>query len=113
MKELLELIEKKRWSLGKIAFCQASAFIFYVCLVSLLLLNVNKIFGNTPNFFGPVAFLTLFVFSAIISGFIVLGYPFFLFWEKKDTKAAMRLVFKTAEWLFAFLIFIFTVIAVF
>lgn len=113
MKELVEFVEKKKWSLGKIAFYQAFGFITYAGLISLILWNANKLFGSVPNFWGPLLFLTLFVFSALISALIVLGYSFVLFWEKKDTKAAMRLVFKTVEWLFVFLMILFTIIVIF
>ena len=105
MKDLVEFVERKKWSLVKIAFYQALGFIIYAGLVSLILWNANKLFGNVPNFWGPLLFLTLFVFSALISALIVLGYPFILFWEKKDTMNALKLVIKTAEWLFVFLLF--------
>ena len=113
MKELVEFVEKKKWTLGKIAFYQAFGFITYAGLVSLILWNANKLFGNVTNFWGPLLFLTLFVFSALISALIVLGYPFILFWEKKDTMNALKLVIKTAEWLFVFLLVVFAIIIIF
>jgi hypothetical protein len=73
-------------------------------LVAWLMMNGNNLFGKTPNLIGPMLFLALFVFSAIFSAGILLGYPFYVFWEKKDFKTAFKIVASSTIFLFAFII---------
>ena len=54
---------------------------------------------NTP-IYGFVLMLTLFVFSAVISGLIVLGYPIYIA-MKGDVKKALALIGWTSFFLFA------------
>ena len=82
-----------------IGFFQAVGLTLYCSLVSILFWQGNKLFGNVPNYFGPFLFLIIFTTSALISALITLGYPFLLFWEKKQTKEALKLVGYTAGWL--------------
>lgn len=77
----------------------------YVVIVSLIILNAEKIFGTMKNILGPVAFLLLFVTSAAITGFLVLGQPIILYLDNKKQEA-IKLFVLTVIWLF-----IFTVIA--
>ncbi len=86
-------------SLPFLAFLQATGLLVYITLVSLFMINANKIFGPIGNFLGPMAFLLLFVVSAMISGFLVLGRAGFLFWEKKYKEA-----FALVGWTLAFCI---------
>lgn len=60
-------------------------------------------FGPPYIFLGPVLFLVLFVASALISALLILGYPFILFWEKKKTLEAIKLVVYTVAWLVFFI----------
>lgn len=90
-----------------IGLLQASGFVTYAGLVGSLMTNGNKWFGPNPGILGPMLFLSLFVFSAIISALIILGYPFYLFWEKKDTKLAIKVVLFTAMWLLIFIVSLF------
>lgn len=89
----------KKLSLPMIGFFQAIGLTVYCSLVSILFWQGNKLFGNVPNYFGPFLFLIIFTTSALISALITLGYPFLLFWEKKQTKEALKLVGYTAGWL--------------
>jgi len=73
--------------------------LIYVSAVAWLLQNGEKIFGKMQNFWGPVAFLLLFVFSAAITGALVLGRPVWLFLNNQK-KEAMRLFSYTIAWLF-------------
>lgn len=102
MKKLVSCLGKK--SLCCVAFLQALGLIFYCGLIGLIFWQGNHWFGTVPNFWGPLLFLILFVASALISALIVLGYPFILFWEKKQTTKALRLVLCTTAWLTSFVL---------
>jgi len=93
-------------SLAFIAFLQALSLAVYCCLVGMLIWRGNRWFGPITTFWGPVLFLVLFVASALVCSLLVLGYPIILFWEKKQTIRALRLVVCTTCWLifFTFLI---------
>jgi hypothetical protein len=95
---------KEKTSLGLISFLQAFGLAIYCGLVSLFFWKGNEIFSNTPNFLGQILALVLFVTSALISGLLVLGYPLYLFWHKKQTQKALRLVGYTALWLVSFIL---------
>lgn len=99
-----------KFSLPFLAFLQATGLLAYVSLVSLFMLNTNKIFGPVSGFFGPIAFLLLFIVSAIISGLLVLGKAGFLFWEKRY-KEAFTLLGWTLGWSVLYLIAIFFLLA--
>jgi hypothetical protein len=75
----------------------------YVALVALIILNGQKIFGTMRNIIGPIAFLLLFVTSAAITGFLVLGQPVMLYIDNKRQEA-VRLFLLTVAWLFLFII---------
>jgi hypothetical protein len=53
--------------------------IAYIVLVASIMQNAEALFGKMEKFWGPVAFLMLFVVSAAISGLLVFGRPVFLF----------------------------------
>jgi len=90
-------------SVKSLGFLQALAVAGYCSLVGILFWKGNKIFGTTPNYFGPVAVLLLFSVSAMICGSIVFYKPYRLFFEGKKKDAA-ELVLITTGWLFAFFI---------
>jgi len=93
--------------LSFIAFLQALGLVVYCGLVGLVFWKGGDWFGKPPHlFFGPVMLLVLLVASALISALIVLGYPFILFWEKKKTVKALRLVVYTVAWLVFFIFLI-------
>ncbi|OGD86996.1 hypothetical protein A2164_04185 [Candidatus Curtissbacteria bacterium RBG_13_35_7] len=83
---------------------QALGLGIYLSLVSALFLKGNELFGRVPNYWGPLLFLFLFVTSALVSAILVLGYPFILFWQKKQLEKAIRLVIYTTAWLIGFII---------
>lgn len=90
---------KQKFSLGFISFLQALGLFVYCTAVAMLIWNGNKLFGSVAvNPIGPMLFLTLFVTSALICALIVGAYPFILFWDKKKTKEAVKLVVYTALW---------------
>jgi hypothetical protein len=88
-------------SIKRQGFIQALGVTIYCSLVGLLMWKGNTIFGNTPNFFGPVAVLLLFSVSAMICGLMVFYKPYKLFFDGSK-KEAIDLVLATTVWLFIF-----------
>lgn len=64
----------------------------------------NNWFGPLTAPWGIVLFLVLFVVSALICAALVLAYPFLIFWEEKNTRKALKLVFYTTLWLLGFVL---------
>src|SRR3990167_10814964 len=95
----------KKLSLEFVSFLQALGLTIYVSLVGLLMWQGNTIFGTINSFLGPTLFLLVFVLSAVVCGLLFGYYPFILWWEEKETKKAIRVVFYTAGWLVFFGIF--------
>lgn len=106
------LFKKKKWSLGFIAFLQALGLVIYCILVGLLFWQGETWFGPPFFFLGPTMFLVLFVASALISALLILGYPIILFWEKKQTTEALKLVIYSTAWLLFFTSLIILTLAV-
>lgn len=99
------MVEMKKLSLEFISFLQALGLTIYVSLIGLLMWQGNAIFGKMDTFLGPTLFLIIFVLSAVVCGLVFGYYPFILWWEHKETKKAIRVVFYTAGWLVFFGIF--------
>lgn len=97
-------------SLPFIGFLQALGVVLYCCLVALFFWKGNEVFGVAPNYLGPLLVLLLFVLSALICALIVLGYPITLFWEKKETEKALRLVAYSAAWIIFFFVLLLIVL---
>jgi len=95
---------KEKTSLGLISFLQALGLALYCSLVALIFWKGNEWFGKMSDYWGPVLMLVLFTTSALISALLVLGYPLYLFWQKKQTQKAIRLVGYTAIWLVSFVL---------
>jgi hypothetical protein len=77
------------------ASLNALGVMIYVYLVSLLLSNGQNIFGTMAGkVAGPMLFLMLFVFSALVTGYLVLGKSVTLYLDgaKKDS---LKLLFYT------------------
>ena len=53
----------------------------YVAVVAYIIFNGEQLFGKMANFWGPVAFLLLFVLSATMVGLLIFGRPLYLYWE--------------------------------
>ena len=75
----------------------------YVAIVALIMHNAEKFFGPMKNIIGPIAFLLLFVTSAAITGFLVLGQPIMLYLDNQKSEGIKLFVY-TAVWLFIFTI---------
>lgn len=106
-------MRKKEFSLSFVAFLQALGLVIYCGLVGLLFWRGSVWFGTISNPLGSALFLVLFVASALISALLVLGYPFILFWEKKQTVEALKLVGYTTAWLIFFVFLIIFILAIF
>lgn len=89
-----------------ISFLCSVGLTIYIAVVAWLLQNGEKLFGKFSDLWGPILFLLLFVFSALVSSLLVLGYPIWLYLEK-EKKAAIKLLFYNLGWIFIALIIIF------
>lgn len=95
--------KKRKLSLKLIAFLQALGLVIYCGLVFLLFWQGENLFGRYPSYLAPLLMLVLFSASALVAALLTLGYPIILFWKKKQTAQALRLVGYTAVWLIAFI----------
>lgn len=103
----------KRFPLPLTAFFQALGLTVYCSLIGLLFWRGERWFGQLPGFLEPTFFLVLFVASALISAFLVLGYPLILFLERKQTSTALKLIGYTTVWLIFFALLMIFLLAVF
>jgi len=104
--------KEKKLSLPFIAFLQALGLVVYCSLVGVLFWQGEEVIGVPYTFLGPALFLVLFVASALISALTILGYPFILFWEKKKTSEALKLIVYTIAWLVLFILLVITLFVV-
>lgn len=88
----------KKNELVKISLVRAVLTTIYIILVSFMMQNGEKFFGKMDTFWGPVAFLLLFVLSAAIVGGLVLGKPLMWYLNGKKTEAYNLFVY-TVGWL--------------
>jgi hypothetical protein len=65
----------------------------YIFLVSQIMENGDKIFGEVDNMFAPFAFLLLFSLSAAVVGGLVLGQSVILFLDKKNTEGTKATIY--------------------
>lgn len=94
----------KKLSPPIVGLLQAIFLSLYCALIGTFFWKANSWFGNINNLFAPFIMLSLFVVSALICAIISLGYPFIIFWDKKNTKQAIKMVLYTAGWLILFII---------
>ncbi|MFH1769269.1 MAG: hypothetical protein ABH833_01230 [Parcubacteria group bacterium] len=71
----------------------AVAVFAYVILVSWLMFRGEEIFGAINNFWGPVAFLLLFVVSAAIVGSLIFVKPILMYLKGEKIDAVRMLVY--------------------
>ena len=83
--------------------------LFTVAIV-FIIINIGSYFearSTEFDFLGPVLMLIIFVFSATVSGLIILGAPGYLAMQKKIHEAALTLLVSLATlFLFGVLIFL-------
>lgn len=87
----------------KTGFSNALGTVVYIVLVSTFMQNGERIFGKEDTIIIPIAILLLFVLSAIIVGYLVLGKPVMLYLDGKK-KEAVSLLMMTAGWLAGFMV---------
>ncbi len=101
----------EKFSLTFIGFLQAFGITLYCALIGFLLWAGGEIFGPMKSFLGPFLVLALLVASVLICALLAFGYPAIMFWDKKDTTGAVKLVSYTAGWLaFSIVLGIITII---
>jgi hypothetical protein len=90
----------------------AMGVLVYVFLLAVFFNGASSWFGKADkNIITPVAVLMLFVFSALVTGGLVLGKPIMLYLDgqKKD---GVKLLFFTGIGLFIFMSLVFTVLLI-
>ena len=86
--------------LVKLATANALGTALYVFLISQLMTHSEQLFGKIENnLLAPTVFLLLFVFSALFTGYLVLGKPVMMYIDGQK-KEAVRLLFYTGAILF-------------
>ncbi len=93
----------------KRSFLNALGTFVYITLVAALIF-FGPFNSKTPTFLMPVFVLTLFVVSASITGFLILGKPAQLFLASQKREAII-LFFSTLAWLVLFLFLVVIAIA--
>ena len=82
----------------KCALLNAVGVVAYVMLIGWVMATMGRIAAPMEEFWGPVAFLLLFVLSATIVGALVLGRPILLYLDG-EKKEALRTFFYTLGFL--------------
>jgi len=78
----------KKLSLAQRGFVHVLGVLLYVFGVAAFMTKANSWFGETDqDFVTPVAVLMLFVFSALVTGGLVLGKPIMLYLDGQKKKA--------------------------
>lgn len=88
-----------------IGLVQAVVVLCYVLFFALSVQTIHGWLGDvfSPDpFLGMAFFLTVFVFSALVCGGAILGYPLVLLFEK-NVRRAVTIICWSAVWLAAFL----------
>lgn len=86
---------------NKTGFLNALGALIYIALVVLVMQNGDKLFGQMSNYIGPVAFLLMFVLSAVVVGGLIIGKPIMFYLDGKK-KEAISLFLSTAVWIAGF-----------
>jgi hypothetical protein len=99
-------------SLVRLASGNALGTALYVFLVSQLMTHSEQLFGKIENnLLVPMVFLLLFVLSALITGYLVLGKPVMMYIDGQK-KEGVRLLFYTGAFLFILMIAGFIIILI-
>ena len=85
------------------SFLSALGVVVYIILVALFMNNANKMFGSDNDISGPLTLLLLFVFSAGLTGALVLGKPILMYLEGQK-KESVKLFALNLAWIFLFLV---------
>jgi hypothetical protein len=74
--------------MNKNAYYNAILASGYIAIIATFLQNGHYIFGEKDNFLSPILFLSLFVLSASIMGYLFIGEPIQLFLDGHKKQAA-------------------------
>ncbi len=84
----------KNKTLAKWGATHAFGVLVYVLLVALFMNKANDIFGTADHdIITPIAFLMLFLFSALTTGSLVLGKPIMLYLDGQKKEGVKLLLF--------------------
>jgi hypothetical protein len=84
----------------------------YVFIVSQIITHGNQLFGKIENnLLAPMVFLLMFVFSALSTGYLVIGKPILMYLDGQK-KEAIKLLFYTGAALFVLMLIGFIIILV-
>ena len=101
----------KKNQLIKISLINSIVAAIYIAAVSLLMSNGEKLFGKTTNVLDGVAILLLFVISATIVGFLILGRPLLMYLDSLK-KESIKLFTYTIGWLVIIATIIFIILII-
>ena len=93
------------------SFLCALGTVAYIAVVATIMTNAEQSFGEMPKMLAPIAFLTLFVVSAAITGSLVLGRALMMYLDGVK-KGAVKQLGMTIAWLAMFLILFFGVLLI-
>jgi len=95
----------------KLSLINSIGAALYVSVVAFLMSNGEELFRGNDSALIGVAMLLLFVISAAIMGFIVLGRPLMMYLDGLK-KEALKLFYLTIAWLVIIAVIIFTSLAI-
>ena len=93
------------------SFINAAGAFLYVSAVAWGMFNGSRIFGEEQSFLIPLFMLLLLIFSAALTGFLVVGKPILLYIDGKKREAVI-LFSATIGWIAVFLAVIGTALLV-
>lgn len=98
----------KNSQLLKQAIFNSFGVLAYIFIVTTVIRNVDRIMAGQPDnpVIAPIAFLLLFIFSALFTGGLILGRPIMLYLDGKKREGVFLLLY-TAASLFVWLILAF------
>lgn len=82
----------KNKSLIKIAFLNSVSILIYTLIVALIIQNGQNLFGNMNNTVSIIAFLMLFVLSAVVVGSLIIAKPIMLYLDGAKKEALNLLI---------------------
>jgi hypothetical protein len=74
-------------------FRNTTGAIIYIFLVSQVMQNGGKLFGENDNFFTPFVVLLIFCFSAAVVGGLVFGQSVILYLDNKKTESIKAAIY--------------------
>lgn len=83
----------------------AIGVVVYVFVVVFLMSHAESVLGPDKALLAPMTFLLLFVVSAAITGFLIIGQPIMLFIENKKSEAMVLFLYNVG-WLILFLVLV-------